>query len=213
MIDFDFLPPEYHHRRDERRRLRRCAALVGVMLLAMGGWIGAHAAAMRRATRLLADVEQQRSQVQIHRVHLEMLTQERDSLAAREKLRALLEDEASFSVTLAALSRALPAGVALTELEFTRPGATTQPAETRTDRPPVPPAATQPARLDLLPLVICRGVGSDVTAVSDFAAGLAGSAFFADVSTRERPAPPLHGRHGDGFELSCRVLRQAGGAK
>lgn len=209
MIDFDFLPPDFHRRRGERRTLRRCVLLGVVMISVMFGWVLTHVAAQRRADRITADVSRQRMQVQIHRVKLQMLMEERDSLVAYERLRGRLEDEASLAVILAAATERWPAGVALRELIYDRTGTTTQPV-TPYD---AVPRGTTTAPGESLPLLKLCGIGNDVTGISDLAAALAGHRYFTEVATRTAP----EARHGEvmglSFEMSARALPHAEGPR
>lgn len=205
MIELDFIPAEYHRRRLERRRWRRYGLLLALLVTVMGAWNFAQAEATRRIARQLAEVHRQHEQVRIHRVGLERLIAERDSLRSRQGVVGRLGRTVAMDVVLAELSRLVPPSVTIRELAFDR-WAAISPA---TAAPGVPPT-TRPAngrRSGFLRLV---GVATDESAVSDLAAALAGSPWFADVTAQPQQAAEgvLSGRVV--FETTCRVQLHEG---
>lgn len=211
MIDFDFLPAELHRKRTDQRLWRRYARLVGAMVLAMGAWGFAHFAWLRSADEQLDQLERQRLQIRIHRASLETLTAERDELAAKRALCGRLEDDASLQVLLTELSRAIPATVAPTELVYFRGGlpvATLAPAAA-----PQAATSTQPSDLDGLPGLRVTGIATDVTQISECAAGFAGLRILTDVAARGLGDRAAAGRRGAGFEVTGRVLAESGGRR
>ncbi len=212
MIEFDFLPPDFHERRAERRGVHRYGILIGALVLAMAAWVCAHQAMLSRVGTDLADVQRQRNQTRIHRALLEQLLHEREELRVRDRLCASLEDAASLAVVLADLSRVVPTRVALTEIVWER---TPEPAsEDATGRPAgMAPVTTRPADGDRLPRLRLAGLAPDPTPISDCAAGIAGSRLVTDVATRVLPVRRFANRQGPGFEINCVVLPQTGGVK
>lgn len=211
MIDFDFLPADLHRKRKDQRLWKRYARLIAIMVVAMGAWAYAHFSWMGNADAQLEQLERQRQQIRIHRASLEMLTSERDELAAKKALCERLEDDASMQVVLAELSRAIPTTVAPTELLFSRTAM--EPTGPDASGAPKTPASTQPSDLDGLPTVRIVGIATDATQISECAAGLAGSRMLTDVSMRSLGERAASGRRGAGFEVTSRVLAESGGRR
>lgn len=211
MIDFDFLPAELHRQRKDRRLWRRYARLVGMMVVAMGAWAYAHFTWLGSAEKQLNQLERQRQQIRIHRASLELLTGERDELAARRALVERLEDDASMQTILVELSRSIPATVAPTELLYSRSGSDN--ASSAPGNAPKSATSTQPADLDGLATLRLTGIAKDGTQISECAAGLAGSRMLTDVSARSLGDRAAAGRRGAGFEVTSRVLAQSGGKR
>lgn len=218
MIDFDFLPPEYHRERVEQSRLRRYAVLGGVLLATMAGWMLMHGRAMRHGRADLAEIQRQRSQIAIHRAMLESLEVQRGGLLERHRLESELDDSASFAVLLGAVSRCVPPAVCLTDWRYfaaAPPDGATPPPNPAVNGVPSSPErpVDQTALRAGQPTLLIRGVAADKTRISDFAAALAGVPYFADVTTEAGSERVVADRVGVGFEIACRALRQRGGPK
>lgn len=208
MTDLDFLPPQYHLARTDRQGRRRLIWLLVTLVVAMVAWMHAHAAIQGKLERQISEVDQQRTQVRIHRVRAEQLASQWARLKEREALMGLLVERISFAGVLASLSRAAPDSVVLHDVKYealpgvrrTSPGAGV-PAPT--DRAG-PGSTTRPSG-PVAPALTVTGLAADAAHVGALAAGMSADPVFQEVTTQIGKTSIVAERRAVPFEIACRL--------
>ena len=95
MLDFDFIPAEYHVDRCQRHAVHLRATLVGLLLIMMALWLTAHHHQLSRADAMMQDVQEQQGQIKIHQLRKDAMEREEAQLRDRQRLLNELESATS----------------------------------------------------------------------------------------------------------------------
>lgn len=221
MIEFDFIPPDYHAARSRSSAVRVRASLIGVMLMGMSLWVVSNRHELSEANALLAITSQQRQELNQQWAHYEAMEAQRAALIERQERLDLLESRASLVLVLADISRRMPATVFLTELRVTCPSVA---AYVKRKRSPIleegePPTETStgaaPVRYEPDPIVtdevarvVLIGVATDTAEAIAFVKQLEESPLIADVQLKQGGPTQAAGRRGQGFEVTAEISNQ-----
>ena len=169
-------------------------------------WVVAHNSELASAEAMLADANEQMTQLDILLARKSNMDARRDRLARLEQLVSELRPTASLAVILSDLSRRMPDSVMLTDLAIesasirrfvAKPASDKQEtaAKDASKDAPTPP-------MDETRLVV-SGLAMDVSDAIKFSAALEASALFEDVQMTLKGMGEWGGRRGEGFEVTC----------
>lgn len=218
MIDFDFIPPNYHMERCVRSAVRLRAGLIGTMLMIMVLWITANRRELATANAMLSEIQKQSEQVAIHQTRQHTMEEERERLRLHHELLKHLERKTSIVVLLADLSHRMPESVVLTSIRFDSPSV----AKFARELSPAASAAgvEQKPRESLEPAsgagavdpvfrrhsrLVLTGMATDTTEVISFVKRLEDSDLVGEVQMLQKGPVTWSGWRGQGFELTCEI--------
>lgn len=221
MIEFDFIPPNFHQAQCMRTAVRTRAGLIGTMIMFMVLWVVANQREIATASAMLTEIEKQQEQVSIHQEKRAAMEAEQARLQQHHELLRRLEDHASVVVLLSDLSQRMADTVLLTKLRFDSPSiarytVSEAPAPAPRAKPAGTGAATAPEEPKEPPYprgnrLILSGMATDTTEVIAFVKQLEDSPLVGEVQMRQKGPITWAGRRGQGFELTCEVHDQLRG--
>lgn len=235
MIDFDFIPPDFHSERGRRGAVRLRASLVGVMIAGMSVWAVANQHELSQAGAMLETASQQKQDLELLSARHESMEQEHAELSERVERLRMLKSRASLVLVLADLSRRMPDGVFCTEVRVTCPSVAAfarreidpLPVENSTRRETAVPesaasaasaaaAAGLPRQYDVDPIVsddvtriVLTGMATDTAQAIAFVRNLEQSPLIDEVQLKQRGQATVAGRRGQTFEVTADIANQA----
>lgn len=226
MIDFDFIPANFHQAQSMRTAVRTRAGLIGTMIVIMTLWVVANHHEISTASAMLSEIERQREQVIIHQSKRLAMEEEKARLQQHHELLNHLEGKASLVVLLSDVSYRMADAVILTQVRFESPSIAKytvveapSAATSASSTPPLespPKAPTGDGREPAYPTgnrLMLSGMATDTTVIIAFVKQLEDSPLVGEVQMRQKGAITWSGRRGQGFELTCEVFDHAWGGR
>jgi Tfp pilus assembly protein PilN len=241
MSDCDFIPARYRDAWALRRALKLRASGVGMLAVIMALWVVAHQHRVSSAQAMVAGVEQQDRQIQIHLAKKQQMEVERAALESRQRLIEQLEAGTDLVVVFSDISGRMPDTIVLTSITAHCPALSRYAAEEASSSSPEELPATPsvpPALHNLLPAatrsalsksgmyvqppkppenatewdsVTMIGIARELPDVIAFAAALENSRLFNRVQMEMKEPVVWAGRKAQQFEIRCDLARQVGG--
>lgn len=222
MIDFDFIPPDFHQAGEVRRATKSRASCVGVLICMMVLWVVVNSHRVSQAEGMLIEVAQQDKQITMNMTKKGHMTQQREVLRDRQRRVDQLSTRTKLVVVLSDISRCLPETVILTDLSVhspsireyapsedteTRPRSTSNSRRRQTKGAARSFGETTSGRAR----IIMEGIATEAPEVIEYAAELERSSLFDKVQVNIVGETKWAALVAQRFELTCELVQQRGG--
>ena len=222
MIDFDFIPPDFHQAGEVQQATKSRASCVGVLICMMVLWVVVNGHRVSQAEGMLFEVAQQDKQITMNMAKKEHMTQQREVLRDRQRRVEQLSSRTKLVVVLSDISRCLPETVVLTELSVHSPSirqyAPSDDKESRA-RSNAGNRRQQTKGVARFPgestsgraRIIMAGIATEAPEVIEYAAELERSSLFDKVQVNIVGEAKWAALEAQRFELTCELVQQRGG--